>query len=106
MSQPFLVRFPITTVEQPAVTAIDGNSVFLKSLVISNSTNATVHVYVGVVRGSATLAQGDYLYAHKDVTGYDSVVLTNVLIPDGHQLRVYAGSDTALSLVGSGVVGL
>lgn len=106
MSQPFLVRFPVTTVEQPAITAIDGNSVFLKNLTISNSSNATVHVFVGVVRGTATMAQGDFLLYHYDITGYGYVTMSNVLVPDGHQLRAYAGSDTALSLVGSGVVGV
>lgn len=106
MSQPFLVRFAVTTVEQPAITAIDGNSVFLKNLTISNSSNATVHVHLGIVRGTATMAQGDFLLYHYDITGYSYVTMSNVLIPDGHQLRAYAANDTSLSLVGSGVVGV
>lgn len=106
MSQPFLVRFPITSVEQPAVTAIDGNSVFLKTLTVNNLSNATVHVYLGIVRGTATMAQGDFLLYRYDITGYGYVALSNVLIPDGHQLRAYAANDTSLSLVGSGVVGV
>lgn len=106
MSQPFLVRFPITSVEQPAVTAVDGNSVFLRSLTICNSNNSTVHCYIGIVRGTATMAQGDFILNHKDISAYGYIELSNVLIPDGHQLRVYGTDDTSLSLVGSGVVGV
>ena len=106
MSQPFLVRFAVTTVEQPAVTSIDGNSVFLRTLVVSNANNSTVHCFLGVVRGTATMAQGDFLLYHKDIPAYDYIELSNVLIPDGHQLRAYAADDTSISLVGSGVVGV
>ena len=106
MSQPFLVRFAVTTVEQPAITAIDGNSVFLRTLTICNADASSKHIFLGVVRGSATMAQGDFLYSQKDVPGHDAITLSNVLIPDGHQLRAYGADDTSLSLVGSGVVGV
>ena len=106
MSQPFLVRFPLTTVEQPVVTAIDGNSVFLRTITICNINNSATHVYLGIVRGSATMAQGDFIVNQYNINAHDFLELSNVLIPDGHQLRGYAGDDISLSLVGSGVVGV
>lgn len=105
MSQPALVRFPLTTVETGIVTAIEGNALFFKTLTICNATATARHVYLGIVRGTAALMQGDFLLYHYDITGYGTVTLSNVLVPDGHQLRGYAQDDTSCSLVASGVVG-
>lgn len=105
MSLPALLRFPLTTVETGICTAIDGNALFFKTVVLCNSSSSTKHAYLGIVRGTAALAHGDYLLYHYDITGYDIFVLSNVLVPDGHQLRGYAQDDTSISLTASGVVG-
>lgn len=105
MSQPSLVRFALTTVETPICTGLEGAALFFKTLTVCNNSANTRHVYLGVVRGTAALAQGDYLLYHYDITAYSFVALSNVLVPDGHQLRGYAQDNTSLSLVASGVVG-
>jgi hypothetical protein len=105
MSQPALVRFALTTVETPICTGLQGASLFFKTLTICNQHSSTRHVYLGIVRGTGQLAQGDYLLYHYDVLSYDFLVLSNVLVPDGHQLRGYAQDDTSISLVAAGVVG-
>lgn len=105
MSQPSLVRFPLTTVETPICTGLEGAALFFKTLTICNANASTRHVYLGIVRGTAALTHGDYLLHHFDLTGYGYETISNVLIPDGHQLRGYAQDDTSVSLIGSGVIG-
>jgi hypothetical protein len=105
MSQPVLIRFAITDVEQAVATGLEGQALFFKSLYISNSSNSTHHVYVGIVRGTAQMTHGDYILNHYDITGYGYVMLSNILVPDGHQLRAYCSNATSCSLVASGVVG-
>jgi len=106
MSQPALVRFALTTIETPICTGLEGAALFFKTLTVCNSSSSTKHVYLGIVRGTAALAHGDYILAHYDLTSYDTLTLTNILVPDGHQMRGYAQDDTSISLVASGVVGL
>lgn len=105
MSQPVLIRYAVTDVEQAVATGLEGQSLFFKSIYISNSTNSTHHIYLGVVRGTAQMTHGDFILNHYDLTGYQTHTLTNILVPDGHQLRAYSNSATAISLVASGVVG-
>lgn len=105
MSQPVLIRYAVTDVEQAVATGLEGQSLFFKSLYISNSSNSTHHIYLGIVRGTAQMTQGDFILNHLDLTGYSYEVLSNILVPDGHQLRAYSSSATALSIVASGVVG-
>lgn len=105
MSQPALVRFALTTVETPICTGLQGAALFFKTLTICNNSANTRHVFLGVVRGTGQLAHGDYLLYHYDVLAYDFVAISNVLVPDGHQLRGYAQDDTSISLVAAGVVG-
>jgi hypothetical protein len=38
-----------------------------------------------------------------DITGYGIVTIDNLLVPDGHELRGYAGAASSLSIVGSGI---
>jgi hypothetical protein len=105
MSQPVLIRYAITNVEQAVATGLEGQSLFFKSLYICNATNNTHHVYLGIVRGTAQMTQGDFLLYNHDITGYEQHELTNILVPDGHQLRAYSDNATAFSLIASGVVG-
>jgi len=105
MSQPVLIRYAVTDVEQAVATGLEGQSLFFKSLYISNSTNSTHHIYLGIVRGTAQMTHGDFILNHFDLTGYATETLTNILVPDGHQLRAYSNNATALSIVASGVVG-
>jgi hypothetical protein len=105
MSQPALVRFAITDVEQAVATGLEGQSLFFKSIYIANGTNNTRQLYLGIVRGTAQMTHGDFLFYHYEITAHDTLVITNVLLPDGHQMRAYSDSATALSLVASGVVG-
>jgi hypothetical protein len=105
MSYPAVVRFALTTVETPICTGLEGQALFFKTLTICNASANTRHVYLGVVRGTAAMTQGDFLLYHYDITAYSFVTLNNVLIPDGHQLRGYAQDDTSLSLVAFGSVG-
>lgn len=105
MSQPVLIRFAITDVEQAVATGLEGQSLFFKTIYICNSTNNTRSVYLGIVRGTAQMAQGDFLLYSHTLTSHDHHILENILVPDGHQLRAYADNATALSLVASGVVG-
>jgi len=105
MSQPILVRYAVTDVEQAVATGLEGQALFFKSLFLNNSTNSTHHVYLGIVRGTAQMTHGDFILNHYDLTGYSTYTLTNILVPDGHQLRAYSNSATAISLVASGVVG-
>jgi len=105
MSQPVLIRYAVTDVEQAVATGLEGQSLFFKSLYISNNTNNTHHIYLGVVRGTAQMTQGDHILYQYNVTGYQYLALSNILVPDGHQLRAYSNSATAFSIVASGVVG-
>lgn len=105
MSYPAVVRFALTTVETPICTGLEGQALFFKTLTICNSTGSTKTCTLGVVRGTAALAQGDYLLFNYDVGAHSFVTLSNVLVPDGHQLRGYAQDDTSLSLVAFGSVG-
>ena len=105
MSQPVLIRFAITDVEQAVATGLEGQSLFFKTIYICNSTNNSHSVYLGIVRGTAQMAQGDFLLYNHNLTSHDHHILENILVPDGHQLRAYADNATALSLVASGVVG-
>lgn len=105
MSQPVLIRFAITDVEQAVATGLEGQSLFFKSIYISNSTNNTHRIYLGIVRGTAQMAHGDFLLYYYSITAHNVHELSNVLVPDGHQLRAYSDSATALSIVASGVVG-
>lgn len=105
MSQPSLVRFALTSVETPICTGLEGAALFFKTLTICNATGSTKNCTLGVVRGTAALAHGDYLLFNYDVGAHSFVTLSNVLVPDGHQLRGYAQDDTSLSLVAAGVVG-
>ena len=105
MSQPSLVRFALTTVETPICTGLEGAALFFRTLTICNATGSTKNCTLGIVRGTAALAHGDYLLYSHDIPAHSYAVLSNVLVPDGHQLRGYAQDDTSLSLVASGVVG-
>lgn len=102
MSAPFLLRKALTDTESPLLIA-SGGSYFFKSVTISNSTNATVHVYLAVTAGRAFAQVGDWIVAHYDITGYSLLTLNNILVPDGHELRGYAATTNVLSVVGSGV---
>lgn len=106
MSSPALVRFALTTVELPIVTGLEQQALFFRNLTLCNSSSSTKHVYLGIVRGTTSLQQGDFLLYHYDITGYSYLTLSNIVVPDGHQLRGYAQDDTSISLVASGVIGL
>jgi hypothetical protein len=105
MSQPVLIRFAITDVEQAVATGLEGQSLFFKNITICNGDNSTHRVYLGIVRGTAQMTQGDFLLYNHSITSYNQHELVNILVPDGHQLRAYANNATAFSLVASGVVG-
>lgn len=103
MSQSFLLRKALTTSEAPLLIAA-GASYFFRRIQICNQNNSTVHVFVGVTAGRAFAQQGDWLLYRHDITGYSVATIDNVLVPDGHELRAYAGTADSLSLVGSGVM--
>ena len=103
MSQSFLLRKSITTSESPILIAA-GASYFFRRIQLCNQNNATVHVFVGVTAGRAFAQQGDWLMYHYDITGYGVATIDNVLVPDGHELRAYAGTADSISMVGSGVM--
>jgi hypothetical protein len=103
MSQSFILRKPLTTSEAPLLIAA-GASYFFRRIQICNENNATVHVFLGVTAGRAFCQQGDWLLYHFDVSGYSAITVDNVLVPDGHELRGYAGTAASISLVGSGVM--
>ena len=105
MSQPVLIRFAITDVEQAVATGLEGQSLFFKTIYICNATNNNRTVVLGIVRGTAQMTQGDFLLYNHALTAHDHHILENILVPDGHQLRAYADNATALSLVATGVVG-
>ena len=103
MSQSFLLRKALTTSEAPLLIAA-GSSYFFRRIQLCNENNATVHVFLGITAGRAFLQQGDFLLYHFDITGYNTTTLDNVLVPDGHELRAYAGTASSISLVGSGIM--
>lgn len=102
MSQMFLLRKALTTTEAPLLIAA-GSSYFFRRVTICNENNSTVHVFLAVTAGRAFAQQGDWVLYHYDITGYGTITLDNLLVPDGHELRGYAGTASSLSLVGSGV---
>ena len=103
MSQSFLLRKALTTSESPVLIAV-GSSYFFRRIQVSNLNNTTVHVFLAITAGRAFATQGDWLAYHYDVNGYGIVTFDNVLVPNGHELRAYAGTADSLSLVGSGIM--
>jgi len=103
MSQSFLLRKALTTDEAPLLIAA-GSSYFFRRITICNQNNSTVHVFLAVTAGRAFAEQGDWVLYHYDITGYGIVTIDNLLVPDGHELRGYAGTASSLSIVGSGVM--
>jgi hypothetical protein len=103
MSQSFLLRKALTTTEAPILIAA-GSSYFFRRITICNENNSTVHVFLAVTAGRAFAQQGDWVLYRYDITGYGIVTVDNLLVPDGHELRGYAGTASSLSLVGSGVM--
>lgn len=103
MSQSFLLRKALTTTEAPLLIAA-GSSYFFRRITISNENNSTVHVFLAVTAGRAFAQQGDWVLYRYDITGYGVATVDNLLVPDGHELRGYAGTASSLSLVGSGVM--
>lgn len=102
MSTPFLLRKMMTDTESPLLIA-SGGSYYFKSITISNSLNSTAHFYLAVTAGRAFAEIGDFIVYHYDITGYNILTLNDILIPDGHELRGWAGTGGVLSVVGSGV---
>lgn len=105
MSQSFLLRKALTTTEAPLLIAASRVSYFFRTLELVNQNNSTVHVFLGITAGRAFLQQGDFLLYHFDINGYSKTTLENVLVPDGHELRGYAGTADSISLIGSGIMG-
>jgi len=103
MSQQFLLRKALTDAEAPLLIA-SGASYFFRTLYISNATNNTHDLYLAITAGRAFAQQGDWIVNAYDITGYTFLRLENILVPDGHELRGYSDSATALSIVGSGVM--
>lgn len=103
MSQSFLLRKALTTTEAPILIAA-GSSYFFRRITICNENNSTVHVFLAVTAGRAFAQQGDWVLYRYDITGYGIATVDNLLVPDGHELRGYAGTASSLSLVGSGVM--
>lgn len=102
MSQQFLLRKALTDAEAPLLIA-SGSSYFFRTLYISNATNNTHDLFLAVTAGRAFAQQGDWIANAYDITGHGLLKLENILIPDGHELRGYSDSATALSIVGSGI---
>lgn len=103
MSQTFLLRKALTTSESPVLIAA-GASYYFRRLSLCNQNNSTVHVFLAVTAGRAFATHGDWVLYHFDITGYATTTVDNLLVPDGHELRAYAGTADSISLVGSGVV--
>lgn len=103
MSTPFLLRKALTDTESPLLIA-SGGSYYFKSITISNSTNSTAHVFLAVTAGRSFAQVGDFIVYHYDITGYSFLTLNDILVPDGHELRGWAGTTNVLSVVGSGVL--
>lgn len=103
MSTSFLLRKALTDTESPLLIA-SGASYFFRNITISNSTNTTTHVYLAVTAGRAFAQVGDWILNHYDITGYNILTISNILVPDGHELRGYSGTTNVLSIVGSGVM--
>jgi len=102
MSTPFLLRKALTDTESPLLIA-SGGSYYFKSITISNSNNATAHVFLAVTAGRAFAQVGDYIVYHYDIFGYEKLTLNDILIPDGHELRGWSGTTNVISVIGSGV---
>jgi len=102
MSQQFLLRKALTDAEAPLLIAA-GASYFFRTIYVSNSTNNNHDLYLAVTAGRAFAAQGDWIVNKHQITGHQVYKLENILVPDGHELRGYSDSATALSLVASGI---
>jgi hypothetical protein len=103
MSQQFVLRKALTTVEAPLLVASEA-AYFFRTIYISNATNNTHDLYLAITAGRAFATQGDWIVNAYDIAGHTFLRLENILIPVGHELRGYSDSATALSLVGSGVM--
>lgn len=105
MSTPFLLRKGLSETESPLLIA-SGGSYFFRSINICNAHNAAVTVYLAVTAGRAFAQQGDWLLYDYSISGENTFVLQNVLVPDGHELRGYVslGHGAYISVVGSGVL--
>ena len=103
MSQQFLLRKALTDAEAPLLIAA-GASYFFRTIYVTNQINNNHHLYLAVTAGRAFAQQGDWLAYNLQIGGYQNIVLENILVPDGHELRGYSDSATALSLVASGIV--
>jgi hypothetical protein len=103
MSQSFLLRKALTTSEAPILIAANA-SYFFRRIQVCNQNNSNVHVFLAVTAGRAFAQQGDWVLYHYDINGYSTATIDNLLVPDGHELRAYAGTASSISLVGSGIM--
>jgi hypothetical protein len=104
MSTPFLLRKALSETESPLLIA-SGGSYYFKSISFANSHGSAVTVWLAVTAGRAFAQQGDFLLNEMTVAATNFLVVNDVLVPDGHELRGYvsSGHGAYVSVVGSGV---
>jgi hypothetical protein len=103
MSQSYLLRKALTTAETMLLPASSA-SYFFRSIYISNAHNAAIKVTLAVTSSRSFAAIGDWIIYEFSISSGSYLVLENILVPVGHQLRGYSDHDLVGSLVAFGVM--
>lgn len=102
MSDSFLLRKALTTTESPLLSAAD-SSYFFRTIRFCNVEVLPANLFLGIVSGRAVIEHGDWLIYHTPVDAHGYLVIENILLPMGSELRGYAGTADAISMIASGV---
>lgn len=103
MSQSYLLRKALTTAETMLLPASSA-SYFFRSIYISNAHSAAIKVTLAVTSSRSFAAVGDYIVYEVSIANQEYLLLENILVPVGHQLRGYSDHDLVGSLVAFGVM--
>ena len=79
-------------------------SYFFRSIYISNAHSGAITVNLAVTSSRSFAAIGDWIVYDVSIAKSAYLLLENILVPVGHQLRGYSDHDLVGSLVAFGVM--
>jgi len=103
MSQNYLLRTAVTNAETMLLPASSG-SYFFRTIYISNMHTSAATINLAVTSSRSFAAVGDYIVYNVAINAAAYLVLENILVPVGHQLRGYSNTASVISLIGSGIM--
>lgn len=103
MSQNYLLRSAVTNAETMLLPA-SAASYFFRTIYISNTHSAIATISLAITSSRSFAAHGDWIIYDVSIAKSAYIVLENILVPVGHQLRGFSNTASVISLIGSGIM--